>query len=173
MNTPTRTMLANFQQQKFFPLPDDIESINVSRLRETMAKAGAAISYPTLLKLIRGAVEMANGFELVKVEHFQPVHFKNIERPILHRDTNMTPVPIKKGTVQDDIFTMLMKGVASKDLLKRFPNATGEVQMLADVTKYVNAYGYELNYSSSDKVVQLVIPTNQEGLLYAEEEVAA
>lgn len=60
---PIAKMLANFATKTFIPLPDDIQKVNVSQLLNSIKEAGASLSYPSLLKLIRGAVEVVNGFE--------------------------------------------------------------------------------------------------------------
>lgn len=62
---------------------------------------------------------------------------------------------------------MLSKGVHTKELMNKFPNATSDVQMLADVQHYANAYGYDLHYDNNEKVVQLVLPVGMETIKYA------
>lgn len=171
MNTQAsqpRKMLANFHTKTFIPLPDDEQQVNVSRLVQMIKDAGASLSYPSLLKLIRGAVDSVGGFELIKVEHYTPVYYKNITRPVLHRETTRVPVPVVKGSTQDNILTMLVKGVHSKELMTKFPQATSDVQVLNDLQHYANAFGYDVNYDSQDQVVQLVLPIGMDNIKYTE-----
>lgn len=169
-----RTMIANFAAKVFLPLPDDITNVNVSRLRLDLSEMGASISYPSLLKLMRGMVEKVNGFELVKVQHYQPPMpqmFKPIDRPVLHRETDKVPVPVIKGSTPANILSLLVRGVHSNEMLKKFPKALNETQMLADVQYYANHYGYDLNYSSQDHIIQLVLPTGMDDIAYVTPEV--